>query len=134
MPPINAAHLTHELKRWMRPDAHRFLRPDWRKFVRSGFEDDHPFALYDQKYRPDQLRDDYGRWADEGGSGSRTSSRDGIQVAGSVVYVCIAGSSSRFTVGNIRSYSVTYECTGGRTFVRQGAGHKFPSIVIDPFR
>jgi hypothetical protein len=56
----------HQLKRWMRPDAHRFVRPDWRRHVRPGFEDDHPFALYERKYRKDQLRDDHGRFADEG--------------------------------------------------------------------
>ncbi len=75
MPPINAAHLEHQLKRWMRPDAHRFIRPDWRKFVRPGFEDGHPFALYEQKYRQDQLRDELGRWADEGLTKKPTQSR-----------------------------------------------------------
>jgi hypothetical protein len=71
------AALAHELKRWMRPDAHRFVRPDWRRFVRPGFEKDHPFALYERKYRPDQLRDELGRWADEG-SGGRWSKPSGI--------------------------------------------------------
>jgi len=75
MPPINAAYLEHQLKRWMRPDAHHFVRPDWRKFVRPGFEDDHPFALYERKYRSDQLRDDHGRWADEGGGSGINDSR-----------------------------------------------------------
>jgi hypothetical protein len=67
MAQIKDAALAHELKRWMRPDAHRFVRPDWRRFVRPGFEKDHPFALYERKYREDQLRDELGRWADEGG-------------------------------------------------------------------
>jgi hypothetical protein len=66
------AALEHELKRWMRHDAHRFVSPDWRRFVRPGFEKDHPFALYERKYRPDQLRDELGRWADEGGGGRRS--------------------------------------------------------------
>lgn len=74
MPPINAAYLEHQLKRWMRPDAHHFVRPDWRKFVRPGFEDGHPFALYERKYRPDQARvppgsREGGQWTDEEGSG-----------------------------------------------------------------
>jgi hypothetical protein len=43
--------------------------------VRPGFEKDHPFALYERKYRPDQLRDDHGRWADEGGSKKPNPSR-----------------------------------------------------------
>jgi hypothetical protein len=58
MAQIKDAALAHELKRWMRPDAHRFVRPDWRRFVRPGFEKDHPFNLYERKYREDQLRDD----------------------------------------------------------------------------
>lgn len=37
------------------------------RFVRPGDRDSHPFALYERKYRPDQLRDEIGRWADEGG-------------------------------------------------------------------
>jgi hypothetical protein len=71
MAQIKDAALAHELKRWMRHDAHRFVRPDWRRFVRPGFEKDHPFALYERKYREDQLRDDRGRWADEGGGGGQ---------------------------------------------------------------
>lgn len=69
MPPIDAAYLAHQRKRWMRPNAHLFIRPDWRRFVRPGDRDSHPFALYERKYRPDQLRDEIGRWADEGGAG-----------------------------------------------------------------
>ena len=66
MPPISAAYQAHQRKRWIRPDAYRFIRPDWRRFVRPADRDGHPFALYERKYRPDQLRDDVGRWADEG--------------------------------------------------------------------
>ena len=79
MPAINAAYLEHQRKRWMRPDAHHFVRPDWRKSVRPGFENDHPFALYENKYRPDQARvpagsRDGGQWTDgEGGSGGRVN-------------------------------------------------------------
>ena len=70
MPPINAAYLEHQLKRWMRPDAHHFVRADWRKFARPGSEDGHPFALYERKYRPDQPRvpagsREGGQWTDE---------------------------------------------------------------------
>lgn len=66
MPLIDATYLAHQRKRWMRPNAHLFIRADWRRFVRPGQRDDHPFAQYERKYRPDQLRDDHGRWADEG--------------------------------------------------------------------
>jgi hypothetical protein len=64
-----------ELKYRMRPDAHRFLRPDWRRFWRPGHENDPPYRLYEgieRRYRPDQLRDDLGRFAIE--SGVRTTS------------------------------------------------------------
>jgi hypothetical protein len=71
MAEIKDAAREHELKRWMRPDAHRFVHPDRRRFMRPGFEKDHPFALYERKYREDQLRDDRGRWADEGGESRR---------------------------------------------------------------
>lgn len=74
MPRIDAAYLAHQRKRWMRPNAHLFIRPDWRRFVRPGDRDSHPFALYERKYRPDQLRDEIGRWADEGGAGKPTPS------------------------------------------------------------
>ena len=66
----------------MRPDAYRFIRPDWRRFARPGFEDEHPFALYEHKYRPDQARvppgsRDGGQWTDEeGGGGGKDGGTD----------------------------------------------------------
>ena len=56
----------HQLKRWMRPDAHHFVRADWRQNVlpQSGLAA--VFALYERKYREDQLREDNGRFAYEG--------------------------------------------------------------------
>jgi hypothetical protein len=78
MPRIDAAYVAHQRKRWMRPNAHLFIRPDWRRFVRPGGQKDHPFALYERKHRPDQLRDEIGRWADEGGEGGQeTSPKEG---------------------------------------------------------
>ena len=56
MPRIDPTYLEHQRKYWMRPDAYRFIRPDWRRFARPGFEDEHPFALYENTYRPDQAR------------------------------------------------------------------------------
>jgi hypothetical protein len=49
---IKDAFTEHQLKRWIRPDAHRFIRPDWRRFVRPGFERDYPFDLYERKFSP----------------------------------------------------------------------------------
>jgi hypothetical protein len=73
--------LERELKRWMRPDARNFVRPDWRRFVVPGSEAAAVFGVYEQKYRPDQLRDELGRWADEGGAQSPTAT--GEPTAGS---------------------------------------------------
>ncbi|MBI2713650.1 MAG: hypothetical protein HYX37_04250 [Rhizobiales bacterium] len=77
---IDPIYLEHQLKRWMRPDAHRFIRPDWRRFVRPEFQADHPFALYERKYSPNQPRvpagsREGGQWTDgEGDSGKPTPS------------------------------------------------------------
>jgi hypothetical protein len=67
MPPFKDTALERELKRWMRSDARNFVRPDWRRFVVPGSEAAAVFGVYEQKYRDDQLRDELGRWADEGG-------------------------------------------------------------------
>jgi hypothetical protein len=71
---IAPAALERALLRGMRPDAHLFVRPGWRRHVRSGFEDDLPFALSEQKYRSDQPRvpagsREGGQWTDAGGGG-----------------------------------------------------------------
>lgn len=77
--PVHPAYLEHQLRRCMRPDAHSFVRPDWRRHVRPGFADDHPFALYERKYSPDQPRVPAGdpaggQWTSGGGhQGSRAS-------------------------------------------------------------
>jgi len=73
-----------QLKYWMRPDAHRFLRPDWRRFWSVERQNDPLYRYYDsveRKYRPDQLRDDQGRFAYEAGDSSRNST--GTQLASS---------------------------------------------------
>jgi len=72
---MTSAYLTRQLDRWTRPDAHLLVRPDWRRFVPRD-ADDHPFALYERKYRPDQPRvpagnSDGGQWTADGGGGSR---------------------------------------------------------------
>lgn len=56
----------------MRHDAHRFIRRDWRRFVAPRSEAAALFERYERKYRPDQLRDEIGRWADEGGENNRS--------------------------------------------------------------
>jgi hypothetical protein len=59
---------------------------------------------------------------------------DGEQVAGDVIRVCIVMGAGRSTVDGVKTFSVIYECAGGRTFRREGFGHNFPGIVLDPFR
>lgn len=54
----------------------RSLRPDWRRFWKPGHENDPLYKLYEKaerKYRPDQLRDDWGRFADEGRGTARSN-------------------------------------------------------------
>lgn len=74
---MTSPYLTRQLERWTRPNAHLFVRPDWRR-VAPRAADDHPFALYENKYRPDQPRvpagnPDGGQWtADGAGGGSRS--------------------------------------------------------------
>jgi hypothetical protein len=71
---IHAAHLHHQRKRFMRPDAHRFLRPDWRRFMWFGQEHQLLYQLYDRierKYSSNQPRvprgnPDGGQWTSDG--------------------------------------------------------------------
>jgi hypothetical protein len=56
MPIFNDAFTEHEIKRGMRPDAHRYLRPDWRRFLRAGYENDSLYRLYESIERKIQLR------------------------------------------------------------------------------
>jgi hypothetical protein len=84
---------------------------------------------YQAKYSPDQPRDEQGRWTGEAGD----TSADSVQVAGTVIPVCIASGISRFTVGGIKSFSVTYDCASGQTFTISGPGHKYDGIIRDPF-
>ena len=62
------------------------------------------------------------------------TSKDGEQVAGDVIRVCIVIGAGRATVDGVKTFSVTYECAGGRTFRKEGFGHNFPGVVRDPFR
>lgn len=139
---IHPAYLEHERKRFMRPNAYRFLRPDWRRFVRPGSELARHYAELEAKYRPDQPRVPAGQregrqWADDGGSQVDSNERYGerIRVAGTVIRICIASGRGLTTDawGN-KSFVVTYECSGGRTFTVRGQGHSFPGIRIDPFQ
>jgi hypothetical protein len=71
---IHPAAREHELRRWMRPDAHRFVSPTWRRVVRLGSEAAAVFGLYEAKYRPDQPRvprgvPEGGQWTEDGGAG-----------------------------------------------------------------
>lgn len=83
MSSIKPVYTEHQLKRWMRPDAHRFIRPDWRRFVQPGSELAAIYERYERKYRPDQPRvpagsREGGRWTDEeeaSGQGGRNDPR-----------------------------------------------------------
>lgn len=74
---MTSPYLTRQRDRWTRPNARLFVRPDWRRFVPQD-QDEHPFAFYENKYRPDQPRVPAGdpaggRWMGSGGgSGEAT--------------------------------------------------------------
>jgi len=131
MPYIHPAALEHELRRWMRPDAHRFVGPAWRQFVQPGSEAAAIFSLYEAKYRPDQMRvpkgvAEGGRFADEGlGRGAGSDRRDRIRLAGSVIPICIVGWKAVFGDG---TWKVGYICADGREFTRTGSGRIFGVI------
>jgi hypothetical protein len=59
---------------------------------------------------------------------------EGVQVGGDVIRVCIAsGISSWKDDLGIKRYSVTYDCAGGRSFIRNSIGN-YRGILPDPFR
>ncbi len=72
---IKQVALDYELKRWMRPDAHRFLRHDWRRFWAAGHEDEPVYRFYEsieRKFSPSQPRvpagvPEGGQWTGTGG-------------------------------------------------------------------
>jgi hypothetical protein len=108
MPYIYPAALELELRRWMRPDAHRFISPDWRRFVQPGSEAAAVLGRYEAKYRPDQPRvpvgvREGGQWTDAGGSSGTASG------AGSTAELSAASQKSR-----------------GHHFVPRGVFSKYP--------
>jgi hypothetical protein len=80
MSPFNSAYLEHQLKRWMRPDAHNFIHPDWRRDVKPGSELWALYERYERKYSPSQPRDDRGRWTSDGGTQLAQNDRSGYPV------------------------------------------------------
>jgi hypothetical protein len=62
------------------------------------------------------------------------ASTNGEQVAGDVIRVCTTAGFGRATVDGVKTHFVIYECAGGRTFRRDGLGHNFRGVVLDPFR
>jgi hypothetical protein len=92
-------------------------------------------------YNPEQPRvpagsPDGGQWTDANGNSLRSSADedDSVVIAG-VIRICVAGSRSLATDyrGN-KSFKVTYDCFGGNTVTRSGTGHRFPTLIIDPYQ
>lgn len=136
---VNPRRFEYQRGRWMRPDAERWLQPDRWLWIR-------PDALV-RKYDPDQPRvpagnPDGGQWTSGGEAGNAGSdSGNGTpwglveRVAAQVIRICVAGSRSLATdhLGN-KTFWVTYECAGGRSYTVRGTGHRFPGIVRDLYR
>ena len=83
------------------------------------------------KYAPNQPRvaagnPDGGQWTRLLAAGQRLAY---------VIRVCIIGGVSRSTdvFGN-KTWTATYDCAGGRSFVRYGIGHNPPGLVRDPYQ
>jgi len=136
---MTSAYLTRQCERWTRPAAHLFVRPDWRRFVPRD-ADDHPFALYERKYRPDQPRvaaggPAGGQWTSDGGAGPTDNGEDRphenkpskVDVAGGVTFVCTVGVRILYGDG---THKVRYDCANGISIWREGPGHRFPGIII----
>lgn len=141
---MTSAYLTRQLDRWTRPNAHLFVRPDWRRFAPRA-DAEHPFARYEQKYRPDQPRvpagsREGGQWA-SGGEGGGGEAEDGggagspeeettperTRVAGTVIPICTVGSRTIYGDG---SWKIVYDCPDGSTITRTGTRGRIPGFVI----
>ena len=119
-----AEHWTdYQRRRWMKPNADLWMRPDAQRWLMPNQRIWMGPRAWEAKYSPDQPRDDHGRWTNGGGT----------QLAGTVIPICIAIGISLSTVGGYKSFSVTYECRGGRTFTISGPGHRYDGLVRDPF-
>jgi hypothetical protein len=120
----------------LRPDAARYWRPDAARWVKPSLS----YVIgptYARKYNfdPGQPRlpagdPDGGQWTDANGNSLDSEAR--TQRA-EVIRICIVGSRSLATDrwGN-KSYTVSYDCVGGRSIVRSGSGHSFRGFIIDP--
>lgn len=128
MNPIKPEAIEYELKRWMRPDAHLFVRSDWRKFTSPELQAGHPFALYENKYRPDQARvpagtREGGRWTDEGEQ-AYDAKPAGVP----------AEASERYRDGLVRlaqSNNGTITDVFGQPYYRPGGHHEAPKGVYE---
>jgi hypothetical protein len=134
-------------KRWLRPDAARYWRPDAARWLKPALSYAiEPAVARKYNFDPAQPRDDHGRWVDVGdafanersdinGRRSEMPADRPRQVAGGMIWICVAGSRSLTTDrwGN-KSFWVRYDCSGGLFFELRGAGHHIRSIVRGPFR
>jgi hypothetical protein len=88
----------HQRKRFMRPDASRYVHPEpygVTEIKNAVIDDKHcdvalinsfvaelkfylALKCFDRKYRPDQPRDDHGRWVDDPDGGNDTSAQDDV--------------------------------------------------------
>ena len=106
----NDTFTQHQLKRWTRPDAHHFVRADWRRQVRPGFEGDHPFALYERKYDPNQARVPSGSPAGGQWTSDNQSNSPRIADVGSSANAPINGAKSKVKIAASISPQRLEEC------------------------
>lgn len=91
----------------------------------------HLKARREEKYSPDQPRDEQGRWTDAGGDGGGDNVFSGL-LAGDVIPICLLGSRGTTTdlFGNIFWYG-QYDCPDGRTIERRGMG-RIRGFILQP--
>ena len=92
-----------------------------------------------RKYRPDQPRvpagnPDGGQWTSEGGGAGSTAVSRARRIA-EVIQICVTSGKSLLTNEfGVKTFSVTYECPGGRELKLEGFGHNPPGFVRDPYQ
>jgi hypothetical protein len=135
--------IEYQRRRWMKPNAAVWMRPDAARWLLPNQKIWMGLKNREAKYSPEQPRVpagnlDGGQWTEGGGArqseaGARQSEAN-VQMAGSVIPICIASGISRFTVAGVKSFSVTYDCAGGQTITITGFGNRYDGIIRDPFR
>ena len=95
--------------------------------------------ILEGKYRPDQPRlpagnPDGGQFTDGGGGRGVSTVSPGRRLA-DVIQICVTKGKSLVTNEfGVKTFSVTYDCPGGKELRLEGFGHNPPGFVRDPYQ